>query len=486
MSSKPVLNYDILLEVLKWCACPGDCARFMETSRFFYTHGFDALLSHTISISTQDVLLRFLACLQKDPEKRSKYVRSVRFGFFDLSEPAGLELATALRRMSNLETLSISYSEDTILSHPDLPGAFAALSSVRKLDLGYVGETAMGMLRSFRSALVSIDINFLGVAPDGDGFFDSSAAVGDLSLYHPAVILEHSRSSLQEVTSYGWEMDTKIDLDPALVYPQMRRLDLERSLLPRTMLYINAYPNLTHLRFHSGESELDHYHSSSIEDYDSRHELNVAKQIDSGRTWAALREFRGSLIDLYLLGLTCTVDDVHLHHLHDMLHYMLRPALSYVRPRQLTLKSWPADLCSISPADVFFALRGQASSRLEIFCIEARLDKDQDHGAVDIAAILVRVFPAHITLQEHISLTLISGGSAIFAPGRAPTRAANEDMGGGSWPAAQYFHCLRSYATSATRPALASSARPGGTPAMLCRALCRGLRPRGLRASVHG
>ncbi|EIW63491.1 uncharacterized protein TRAVEDRAFT_114923, partial [Trametes versicolor FP-101664 SS1] len=158
MSSKPALNYDILLEVLKWCACPGDCTRFMEISRFFYTHGFDALLSHTISISTQDVLLRFLACLQKDPDKRSKYVRSVRFGFFDLSEPAGLELATALRRMSNLETLSISYSEDTLLSHPDLPDAFASLSSVRELNLGYVGETAMGMLQALRSALVSVDI----------------------------------------------------------------------------------------------------------------------------------------------------------------------------------------------------------------------------------------------------------------------------------------------------------------------------------------
>ncbi|OJT10868.1 hypothetical protein TRAPUB_12613 [Trametes pubescens] len=174
----------------------------MQISRFFYTHGFEALLSHSISIPTQKVLLCFLACLKKDAGQRFKYVRSVRFGFFDLTEPAGLELANALRRMSNLETLSISYSEDMILSHPDLVDAFAALSSVRKLDLGCVGETAIKMLQSLRSELISVDVNFLGVAPDGEGFFES-VAVEDVPLYHPTIILEHSRSSLQKLSSYG-------------------------------------------------------------------------------------------------------------------------------------------------------------------------------------------------------------------------------------------------------------------------------------------
>ncbi|OJT10869.1 hypothetical protein TRAPUB_12614 [Trametes pubescens] len=64
----------------------------------------------------------------------------------------------------------------------------------------------------------------------------------------------------------------------------MHQLDLERSHFPYTIHYIDAYPNLTHLRFITGESELGHYYPSSIEDYDTRHALNVAKQLDLSRT----------------------------------------------------------------------------------------------------------------------------------------------------------------------------------------------------------
>lgn len=386
MSLSPVLNYDILLEVLKICP-RAECSRLMRTCRFLHTHGFEALLSPPITIKTHKDLLPFLTCFQTDADKRCKYVRSLQFNFYNLTELAALELANTLPRMSNLEVLSLAYSDDTIMSHPDLLGAFAALTSVRELRLGCAREHTFRMLQSLRSKLVTLNMDFLGVPPNGEGFFES-VPLEDVPLYHPAVIMEHSRSSLQSITSYGWDMDVDTLPDPALVYPQMRRLDLEGSFLPRTMAYIIAYPNLTHLRFHTFDSEMGHYDASNLEEYDTRHALNVSDQVSSGLTWDSLHEYGGGLLDLYLLGLTCTVEIVQLHSLYDALDYMLQPVLSYTRPRQLTLEHWPSNLRDTPPSEVFAALRGDASSRLETLSVEAGLEEKD--SSVDIAAILVR------------------------------------------------------------------------------------------------
>lgn len=387
-SLAPVLNYDILLEVMKMCERP-DCSRFMRTSRFFHTHGFEALLSHDISTSTEECLTRILAFLRKDPDKRFKFVRSMQFDFPELTNTATLELADALRRMVNLTALSIQYSEDVILSDPEpaLFDAIAALTSLRELDLEYVGEHSIRLLQSLRSELVEVNVHILDMT-DYQNFFDYMIPAGDRPLYHPAVLLQHSRSTLQELSSYGWYMDADTPPDPALVYPQMRQLDLECSLFPCTLPLINAYPNLTHLRFHTGESEHEQYLKPEIEAYDARHALNVSQQQASGRTWESLHEYSGSLVDLYLLGLTCPINSVYLHSMPTVLHHMLPAVLAYARPRDLTLQNWPMKLCDNPPAGVFAALRGEGVSRLEAFCIEARLE--QDDGAVDIAAVLVR------------------------------------------------------------------------------------------------
>lgn len=399
----PVLNYDILLEVMKMCPRP-DCARFMRTSRFFHTHGFEALLSHDISMFTEECLARILAFLRKDPDKRFKLVRSMRFGFFDLTDSTTLELADALRRMVNLRVLSIVYSEDVILSYPEpaLFDALAALTSLRKLDLSYAGEHTIRLLRSSRSELVEVNVHLLDMSED-QGFFDTIPA-GDRPLHHPVVLLQHSRSTLQELSSYRWYMDADAPPDPALVYPQMRRLDLQRSLFPCTLPLINAYPNLTHLRFHTGESEHRQYLQSDIEAYDARHALNVSKQEASGRTWASLSEYCGTLVDLYLLGLTCPINRVYLHSMPTVLHHMLPPVLAHARPRDLTLQNWPTTLRDTPPAEVFAALHGAAVSRLEIFCIEARVEHDD--GAVDIAAVLVRFRPLSFAPYTHLILVI--------------------------------------------------------------------------------
>ncbi|EIW57314.1 uncharacterized protein TRAVEDRAFT_48355 [Trametes versicolor FP-101664 SS1] len=384
-SLAPVLNYDILLEVMKMCERP-DCSRFMRTCRFFHTHGFEALLSHDISTSTEEDLTRVLAFLRKDPDKRFKFVRSMQFDFPELTDTATLELADALRRMVNLTALSIQYSEDIILSEPEpaLFDAIAALTSLRELDLHYAGEHSIRLLQSLRSELVEVNVHILDMT-DCTCFFDTVPA-DDRPLYHPAVLLQHSRSTLQELFTYEWYMDADTPPDPTLVYPQMWRLDLERSLFPCTLPLINAYPNLTHLCFHTGESEHQQYLQSKIEAYDTRHALNVSQQQASVRTWESLHEYSGSLVDLYLLGLTCPINRVYLHSMPTVLRHMLPTVLAYARPRDLTLQNWPMQLRDNHPAEVFAALRGEGVSRLEAFCIEARLE--QDDGAVDIAAVL--------------------------------------------------------------------------------------------------
>lgn len=222
----------------------------MRTCRFFYTHGFAPLLSHNISLETEEDLVRFLRPFQKYADERCRFVCSLDLLFPDLPEPTAPQLAHALRRMSNLKTLSVSFSEDIISSHPDLFDAFADLPSLHKLDLRYAGARAVEMLRSLRSKLVVVHIGFrTDDDSDDDTSFDPIPEDNLKVCYPgPAVLLASSRMSLQELSSSSWATDVQTLPDAMLIYPHMYRLSVVSPVFPRTMAFIRTYPNLTHPR----------------------------------------------------------------------------------------------------------------------------------------------------------------------------------------------------------------------------------------------
>ncbi|OJT02381.1 hypothetical protein TRAPUB_7105 [Trametes pubescens] len=79
------------------------------------------------------------------------------------------------------------------------------LTTIRDLQLSYIGQRAVKMLQCLRSQLVSATLGF-DSDTDEDGFFDLLPKE-DWPLYHPTVLLARSQSTLEELTSYRWDVD---------------------------------------------------------------------------------------------------------------------------------------------------------------------------------------------------------------------------------------------------------------------------------------
>ncbi len=97
-SPAPVLNDDILLEVMAVSDTVADCARLMRTSRLLYTHGPPFLLARdTPKLTTEAHLLSFLAFLRREPSRRCQLLRRLEFSLGDrVSKPSLLQLIDAL------------------------------------------------------------------------------------------------------------------------------------------------------------------------------------------------------------------------------------------------------------------------------------------------------------------------------------------------------------------------------------------------------
>lgn len=386
MSTFPVLNYDILMEVLR--VCPrSDCARFMQTNRFFYMHGFKTLLSDTVHFDTEEDVSRFFSYLTKLEGARFQFVRSLHFDLSaDLSEQAARALTIALPSLSSLDDLFISCIEDFLSSHPGLSDALAMLTSIRHLRLSYIGPLALKMLQSLRSKLTSATLGFESNFNEDDSFFDL-LPLEEWQPYHPTVLLAHSQSTLEKLESYRWDTDPNMIPCPTIVYPKMHRLYLNRPVLPLSVPLIRAYPSLAQLLFYYS---VPRHSSSNRLRYSTRRSLNISQQEALGRTWEELGKYRGTLVDLYMLGLTCPIAEVELLDWQGEALHMLGPVLFDARPRRLTLKerSWELEG---SGADLFAAFRGRGGTRLEFLRVAFGVGHYERAGNFDVAVVLVRV-----------------------------------------------------------------------------------------------
>ncbi|EIW63470.1 uncharacterized protein TRAVEDRAFT_43763 [Trametes versicolor FP-101664 SS1] len=385
MDTQPILNYDILLEVMKACSMP-DCARFMRTARFFRDHGAKTLLSHPQSLRRDAHLVQFINYLRMQGTNHFQFVRSLSFDVQDLTKATAEKLARAFSSMSALEDLRIMYSEDFIRSHPDLSNAICHLTSLRRLRLIYAGDYTLNMLLFLRSKLTSIylDVSFGVDYAYGEAFDDGR------HLFHPAILLAHSKSTLEEISIQRWFRIPGTPPPPSKALPNVRRLTLARPHSPaRATSYIVAYPNLTHLHFDTA-STIETYGVDGMDTFRAR---NILEQRDEGPTWKSLDRLKGCLPDLYVLGLTCTIEHLEVtRHLSGVYLYMLGPVLSFARPRHLTLPTWPSEKLHDPTSDLFACFRGPGSSRLEMLDMKGDLEKSDSD--LDVAAVLEGLFSA--------------------------------------------------------------------------------------------
>ncbi|KAI0672586.1 hypothetical protein C8Q78DRAFT_1078101 [Trametes maxima] len=349
------------------------------------------LHSFQLSAQSQVQLSHVLTLLHLQLNQRLfTTVRSLSLFLPTLTAEASSELIGALPFMANLSFLRLTNGEALLECHPGLADAFAALTSVREFRMDAVGDLGLNMLKSFKSPLVRVSLNFLRLFEEDEtfeeGFFEQLDE-DEWPQYHPVELLSCVAATLEELDGDHWYTTADTTPDPIYVYPNMRKLSLRDASFPRIMPYIRAYPHLTSLAYHmdSPGCTIDlPVALDNIRHYSSQRRLNESEQASAGLTWERLETFNGGLLGLYLLGLTCPIDSLVLDPLHPDLTYQFLPVMLQARPRNLTLNDLPGQL-SGARDDAFSAFNGAGSSRLENLTIKAEVPNNR---YFDVAASL--------------------------------------------------------------------------------------------------
>ena len=173
------------------------------------------------------------------------------------------------------------------------------------------------------------------------------------------------------------------------IFPNMRKLSTKLHHIPiRIDPFICAFSNLTDLHVNT-----DYHGSQYSEDMQDSHDTNIAQQLDpvnSCGTWANLEHFRGSLYDLYAIGLTSHVRHVTIvdrlddEPRTDTLAMMPR----YARPLHLKLGGISGSVLGNTDRGFISMLREGSGANLINLDVCIRFGKDDRDK--DLAAVIVR------------------------------------------------------------------------------------------------
>ncbi|KAM5534617.1 hypothetical protein V8D89_011710 [Ganoderma adspersum] len=152
--------------------------------------------------------------------------------------------------------LTIWTAEPLLVLHPPLGTAIAKLAKLKTLQLFQTGEHCATLLRTLQSSLVTVKLHF-----------------GQYRL-NPILLLEGSRSTLESLsTSFA------LSSPDGPCYANVTHLELSCADLPYIEDYIRAFPNLQSL---------------------------------TSFQYASMRHYQGSLLTLWIWGLTCRIPSVRL------------------------------------------------------------------------------------------------------------------------------------------------------------------------------
>ncbi len=403
------LTYDALLHVISLTSYAKDSVHLMTTCRVLYHEGPKIALKKLIRIFNEEQLISFLQFLRAQNFFRYRYVKQLELEAF-YPEPEDVEvLIETLPRLVNIESLRLVNVEELLeLYHradfgPVLPPAFAALTSLRHIDIFGAKEETCSLLSLLHSPLVSLRLDFRVLSNSNEKLWDL-LDFNEWSIYHPTVLLENFASTLEELQCVAWYMSHETIRPRRKVYPNMRKLSIEHCEFPRIVPFIRAFPNLTDL----------HASSDYWGDVRTTHNTNVAQQRDLvGGTWAHLDHFHGSLFDLYIIGLTChvpriTITDDNLEDEPSM--DMLATVLRYGRPVHLKLEGIAGSMLGDADRGFISMLRDTGTSNLinlDVGVYFRADDREKDLTGAIVCTIFLRLCSP---LPELIDSSVIQEG----------------------------------------------------------------------------
>ena len=315
-----------------------------------------------------------------------EYINHILEGFF--------EIVVRLGAASNLTSLKISRAEALFTTHPPLAAAIAKLTTLKTLDLSFTGVHGATLLRTLQSSLVTVTVSFglcdrereHEVIPEPDK--------------NPILLLEGSQSTLESL-----ETSFAVTLPDGPCYANVTRLDLWWIDLPYIEDYIRAFPNLLSLK----AFECVGYRTDPGI-WNARRETTMLYQAQYG-TWQSLRHFQGSMLILWIWGLTCQIPSVSLHFEQEygVDPNFLNDIILDVRPSHLALRLRGASSLLDDAVRTVLSEEG----RLQALELSVLLCMDKDDDTVSIGRILVSQI-SWFVFEDPVSLKWLFGvaGSA--------------------------------------------------------------------------
>ncbi|KAI0751890.1 hypothetical protein C8Q80DRAFT_604630 [Daedaleopsis nitida] len=332
----PTLDFDVLL-MIQAVADQASISRMMQTCHWLHESGEKVILQN-VSMSSGEQFESFGRFLTTGSIYRISLLHSLTLEMRNASTSGGKALKRLFLQLfphPNLVRLSLRSPERLLSSVNGLSTAIAALTSIKYLAVSCTGPHTISMLRAMRSHLLVVEVTTLDVM---QGPFRNGIRCDITSLFH------NSQPSLQELRA-SWPDWTPLDphahqdantaLDNAPRFLRVRNLVLDNPYMLAITDYIRTYPNLRALTIHDAS---DNLFREGDADYRERRDMNIFHQNFYG-TWTTLRRFHGSILVLYVLGLTCHVPWVSVDNFdHDSNGSLLHAILLDTRPVHLELR----------------------------------------------------------------------------------------------------------------------------------------------------
>ena len=286
------------------------------------------LLEKTVELNDNRHVRTFLRFMRPHGRRRWQHLKSLTMCCSNLNSTLAEALANDLPRASRLETLKLEDAERTLSAHHNLPLAFAALRSVKYVEIKEGYQHTCRMLEAMRWPLESAilcddDIRHSTEWQDADKF----------DRLHPAALFKNARLTLQKLKYECWrECNECLPTYP--VYPNLRSLVVKAGWVPRSAQWAITYPHLESLVVHSMDNYIMEDGPEALEGYAELRQENLEDHLRC--SWARLEKFSGTVFDLYLLGIPCPIKHVAIQTCEDSLRFV-RPVVAGARPERLSL-----------------------------------------------------------------------------------------------------------------------------------------------------
>ncbi|KAM5538653.1 hypothetical protein V8D89_007682 [Ganoderma adspersum] len=322
------LNMDIMHAIMSY-ATRNTVSDLMKTCRAANSEGVKHLLKDGVSIGSEVELLSLVYFLTArgnldDSLRRLIFFESLSLNFDTPSPDVARGLAEFFENIGpvalNFTSLDIHTAETLLTAYPPLGATIAKLTTLESLEISSSGEHCASLLRTLQSKLVTASITF----DDGDEE-DEDILERDRN---PILLFRGSQSTLESLST---SFSASSPQGPR--YANVTELSLSYLDLPSIEDYIRAFPNLRSL----SAFECSGYVNDPA-GWEERRLTSMGYQVRRG-SWRSLRQYWGSVLILWIFGLTCRIPSVELDFEDDELDLdKLNDVLQDARPSRLILK----------------------------------------------------------------------------------------------------------------------------------------------------